>query len=365
LQWGRFYVDNVSASQALEMRFEFFSPDTRTEEEMKTFSVNGTLLRWWILADLRAGLVFDTAGRVVGLREDFLKNLDEWLRLSRSSKTYLMPVLFDFLVAGTGQTVDGVQTFGRADLIMDAEKRASLLDKAIAPIFEKLSSSTEVAALDLFNEPEWALRELDIDIPTIKRPHEIPAGGVISLATMRTFFSELVELARQKGIKAPITVGSASPRWVTLWEGHVRWTPDRFDLSALYARGTISNLAGTNASNPGSPNPIPSSFYGYYVQGAYDVWQHGEYRVSPFARWEVYNMGASYEGTPGPVIPTGQIPLTGAPGDYGLWPRNQDRVWTIGANLYVTPHVVLKLDYQHFMINNGFTRFDLGLGLNF
>jgi len=35
----------------------------------------------------------------------------------------------------------------------------------------------------------------------------------------------------------------------------------------------------------GSPNPIPSSFYGYYVQGAYDVWQHGEYRVSPFARW--------------------------------------------------------------------------------
>ena len=76
-------------------------------------------------------------------------------------------------------------------------------------------------------------------------------------------------------------------------------------------------------------------------------------------------MGASYEGTPGPVIPTGQIPLTGAPGDYGLWPRNQDRVWTIGANLYATPHVVLKLDYQHFMINNGFTRFDLGLGLNF
>jgi hypothetical protein len=174
-----------------------------------------------------------------------------------------------------------------------------------------------------------------------------------------------VSTGKAASVPAPPNAPIAGSQRVTLWEGHVRWTPDRFDLSALYARGTISNLAGTNASNPGSPNPIPSSFYGYYVQGAYDVWQHGDYRVSPFARWEVYNMGASYEGTPGPVIPTGQIPLTGAPGDYGLWPRNQDRVWTIGVNLYATPHVVLKLDYQHFMINNGFTRFDLGLGLNF
>lgn len=166
-------------------------------------------------------------------------------------------------------------------------------------------------------------------------------------------------------VPAPPNAPIAGSQRVTLWEGHVRWTPNKFDFSALYARGTISNLAGTNAENPGSPNPIPSSFYGYFFQGAYDVWQQGEYRVSPFVRWEVYNMGASYEGTPGPDIPSGSIPLTGAPGDYGLWPRNEDRVWTVGANLYATPHVVLKLDYQHFMINSGFTRFDLGLGLNF
>lgn len=166
-------------------------------------------------------------------------------------------------------------------------------------------------------------------------------------------------------VPAPPNAPIAGSQRVTLWEGHVRWTPNKFDLSALYARGTISNLAGTNAENPGSPNPIPSSFYGYFFQGAYDVWSRGEYRVSPFVRWEVYNMGASYEGTPGPMIPSGSIPLTGAPGDYGLWPRNEDRVWTVGANLYASPHVVLKLDYQHFMINSGFTRFDLGLGLNF
>jgi hypothetical protein len=174
-----------------------------------------------------------------------------------------------------------------------------------------------------------------------------------------------ISTGKAVSVPSPPNAPIAGSQRVTLWEGHVRWTPDKFDLSALYARGTISNLASTNASNPGSPNPIPSSFYGYYLQGAYDVWQHGDYRVSPFVRWEVYNMGSSYEGTPGPVLPTGLVPLSASPGDYGYWPRKEDRVWTVGANLYATPHVVLKLDYQHFWINSGFTRIDLGLGLNF
>jgi hypothetical protein len=170
-----------------------------------------------------------------------------------------------------------------------------------------------------------------------------------------------------KAVSVPAPPNAPIPgnQRVTLWEGHVRWTPDKFDLSALYAHGHISNLTGTNIEYPGSPNPIPSDFYGYFFQAAYDVWSQGDYRLSPFARWEVYNMGSSYEGTSGPDIPLGITPLTAAPGDYGLWPRDQDRLWTLGANLYITPHVVVKVDYQHFMINKEFTRFDLGLGLNF
>jgi hypothetical protein len=86
------------------------------------------------------------------------------------------------------------------------------------------------------------------------------------------------------------------------------------------------------------------------------LWESGEYRLNPFVRFERYNMGASYEGTPGPVIPTGEVPL---------WPENHDRVWTAGANFYLGPHVVLKGDYQWFEVNSGFNRFDLGLGVSF
>lgn len=170
-----------------------------------------------------------------------------------------------------------------------------------------------------------------------------------------------------KAVKVPAPTNAPIPgdQRVTLWEAHARWTPAKFDLSALYAHGSISNLGAANASNPGSPNPIPSEFYGYFAQAAYGLWEQGDYRLAPFVRWERYNMGSRYAGTSGPVVPGGLVPLSATPGDYGYWPRNQDRVWTVGANFYTTPHVVFKADYQWFDLNSDFNRFDLGLGLNF
>ena len=58
-------------------------------------------------------------------------------------------------------------------------------------------------------------------------------------------------------VAAPPNVPIPGNERVTLWEGHVRWTPAKWDLSALYARGAISNVAIANESNPGSPNPDP------------------------------------------------------------------------------------------------------------
>jgi hypothetical protein len=40
-------------------------------------------------------------------------------------------------------------------------------------------------------------------------------------------------------------------------------------------------------------------------------------------------------------------------------------VTTVGLNYYLTPQVVFKVDYQHFLVNQTFTRVDLGMGLSF
>ncbi len=159
-----------------------------------------------------------------------------------------------------------------------------------------------------------------------------------------------------------VPAAGASNQRATLWETHARWTPGKWDLSALYAQGHISNTAQVNAQFPGTANPMPASFYGWYLQAAYNVWQHDKYRAVPFARFERYNMGAKYEGiAPGfSAIPSGPVTADGQ-----TFPKPYDSVWTAGLNFYLNPNVVFKMDYQWFRTNKAFNRFDLGLGVYF
>ncbi|WHZ11290.1 MAG: hypothetical protein OJF60_001729 [Burkholderiaceae bacterium] len=144
-----------------------------------------------------------------------------------------------------------------------------------------------------------------------------------------------------------------------LYEGHVRYQPGRWDLSALYARGGFTNTAQANAQFPGASNPLPASFYGWYAQAAYNF-DVGGYRLAPFARYEKYDMGASYEG----LAPGFSGTLTGTT-PAGTFPSPRDTVYTLGANFYLNPNVVFKFDVQRFRTNIDFDRIDLGLGLAF
>lgn len=53
---------------------------------------------------------------------------------------------------------------------------------------------------------------------------------------------------------------------VSLADLHGRYTPGKWDLSAVYARGTISNTDALNLSFVGNPTPVPSSFSGWHTQ---------------------------------------------------------------------------------------------------
>jgi hypothetical protein len=152
----------------------------------------------------------------------------------------------------------------------------------------------------------------------------------------------------------PALPSVANDERVALWETHARYQPGKLDLEALYARGSLSNTAAANAANSGANNPIPARFDGWLLQAAYNVWQSGGYRLSPFVRHEMYDMGADYEGLSAgmPVFAAGS-------------PVPHDTVDTIGANFYLNPNVVFKIDYQKFRDNNDFSRLDLGMGLQF
>jgi hypothetical protein len=137
---------------------------------------------------------------------------------------------------------------------------------------------------------------------------------------------------------------------VTLWDVHTRWTPGRWDLSALYSRGTISNTAALNAPLIGNPTLIPASFDGYYLQSAYKLWTKEDYALWTFARWERVNTGKTYADL-GPGLTPAPLPT--------------ETIWTAGGTFQLTPGVVLKADYQWFSPSKDQNRFNMGLGWSF
>ncbi len=137
---------------------------------------------------------------------------------------------------------------------------------------------------------------------------------------------------------------------VTLWDGHARWTPGRWDLSAVYAKGTISGTRDLNLTFVGDPTPVPKEFFGWYLQSAYTVWSNGESSVSPFVRYERFNTASKVDDLPAGL---------------GFDPTPTERVATVGLSYRLNPNVVFKADYQKFKVDSSRDRYNLGLGYAF
>ena len=139
---------------------------------------------------------------------------------------------------------------------------------------------------------------------------------------------------------------------LTLWDAHARYQTGKFDLRALYARGHLNNAAEIN--NVTGRTDAPSAFYGWFAEAAYHVWKSGEMDFAPFVRYEKYDTQAH--------IPFNSVRVN----------SSKNKVWTVGANFWATPQVVLKADYQVYdekdedlFENRGDKRFNLGMGYMF
>jgi hypothetical protein len=137
---------------------------------------------------------------------------------------------------------------------------------------------------------------------------------------------------------------------ITVYDLHTRYTPGLWDLSALYARGQISNTAALNETLVGNPTPVPQSFVGWYLQAAYQLAKSGDYIFSPFARYESVNTAKTYAPAP--------------PG-LGVDATPDERITTVGANVKVGEGVVLKADYQKFKQDKTRDRLNLGMGFSY
>lgn len=134
---------------------------------------------------------------------------------------------------------------------------------------------------------------------------------------------------------------------LTLWDVHARYQKDRLDLRALYAQGRLGDADDIKTATGIN---VAESFYGWYAEAAYKVWQNGDQSAAPFVRYEAWD---THDDVPSNVTRNR---------------NNKNNAWTVGANYWPHPQVVLKGDYQVFDkpdSTKGEKRLNMGLGYMF
>jgi hypothetical protein len=178
----------------------------RVEADFQLMQDSGVqITRWFVFGDARAGIKTSADGTPIGLDEKVFADFDRAVGIARSHKIYVIFVLFDYLLVERASAKDGVTMGGRRDWITDARKRKALIDNVITPLMKRYGKEPIVAAWEVMNEPEWAMR-----IRLKNKPHQV------RVAEMQKFVSEIVQAIHADSDR-PVTVGSASPGYLKYW----------------------------------------------------------------------------------------------------------------------------------------------------
>ena len=165
-------------------------------------------VRWFMLADGRAGLLESGSGDLAGLDDYVLRDADAALEELERAGLKAIFVLFDYHWFKRGRIVDGVRTGGHRALAIDPALRRRLIDAVVDPLLAHCGRHPSISAWDVVNEPEWVTRGTRLPPRVSDAPR----------AAMRAFVRDIVELIHLRTSHAA-TVGSASTRTLPLVEG--------------------------------------------------------------------------------------------------------------------------------------------------
>jgi len=167
-----------------------------------------TVIRWFMLADGRAGLRESPSGELLGLDDFVLRDADAAIEELDRAGLRAIFVLFDFHFFKPIRIIDGVAAGGRGSFAADPLLGDRLLHRVITPLLDRYGQHSSISAWDVINEPEWVTRSAR---PPFRR------SGVPREA-MRAFIRETVSLIHDRTSHAA-TVGNASARTLSLVEG--------------------------------------------------------------------------------------------------------------------------------------------------
>jgi hypothetical protein len=166
--------------------------------------------RWWLFADGRAGIVWDSGGMPKGLDQYVFADLDAALGLAQEHHIYLELVLTDVSLLYKAAHVNGVQTGGRPYLVSTPAGQQALLANVLNPLFQRYGQNPQVLAYEVMNEPEWAITEDGAVNSNATQP--------VSLGSLQGFVRQVAAAVHSR-TRSYVTVGAAAARWVRQWKG--------------------------------------------------------------------------------------------------------------------------------------------------
>jgi hypothetical protein len=163
-----------------------------------------SIVRTFLLCDVRSGVRFDDESLPVGLDEAVFPDMDTLVAAARRHRITLIPVLLDFHLCKPAQIVRGVQLGGRSRVVTDPRTRMAFVDLVLRPMVERYRDEEAIVAWDVMNEPEWCL---DIE----------PLAGdeVVTFSALQTFLGQAVRAAQLSG-RQPVTIGCAHTKRLDL-----------------------------------------------------------------------------------------------------------------------------------------------------
>jgi hypothetical protein len=173
---------------------------TRRAAVARDFSAMASLgfivVRWFVFADGRSGIVYDDGGLPTGVDPHFFVDLDTGLEIARDAGIRLALVLLDhrWLFEGVRDTIadpasglllEAWLPHGRARVLHSAHGREALFVRVIEPLVRRYGHGGRRAdladalfAYELMNEPDFVIQEWERDLSShVARPLEFEILG--------------------------------------------------------------------------------------------------------------------------------------------------------------------------------------------
>jgi hypothetical protein len=165
--------------------------------------------RWWVFADMRAGITFASDGTPTGVQAVVYDDLDAAIAAARANGIYLDLVLFDVSMLGNANVYGGVQMGGHTDVLTNATKRSALINNVVKPVVNAYGGEPTILSWEIMNEPEWGISDL---------PSPAVDGNFqpVTMAQFWSFASGASSIIHLQGTQQ-VTVGSAALKWNKVW----------------------------------------------------------------------------------------------------------------------------------------------------